>query len=237
MKQRRLQTIKMKINSVYIVMPEELTVIAAAKNMDNIFIIQNSDLSVDEDAVCQALNHLYKKGFIENKEGEALVLQDDLEDLIQGMEQARSIMIIRRFGNLGYLKNIYISSRFIVVEQRRREPSGIRLYEIPKQELKDFLEDDYELADTSYRDILDEERLISDGMKKKEVLLDSDVEGMGNVHMLIELVAPHDNRIKCRMLARRDDQWLQYRQELKTIEKMEQEEFVNNIKELIEEQE
>lgn len=93
----------MKINSVYIVTPEELTVIAAAKNMDNIFIIQNSDLSVDEDAVCQALNHLYKKGFIENKEGEALVLQDDLEDLIQGMEQARSIMIIRRFGDKALL--------------------------------------------------------------------------------------------------------------------------------------
>lgn len=62
------------------------------------------------------------------------------------------------------------------------------------------------------------------------------IKGMGNIVTLVEKITPHHNRMKCRMVARRRNQWLRYVQGETEIEHMEKMEFVAEIENLIKEE-
>ena len=68
---------------------------------------------------------------------------------------------------------------------------------------------------------------VPDSLKEGEA--DTDVEAMGNIVTLVEKITPHHNRMKCRMVARRRNQWLRYVQGETEIEHMEKMEFVAEI--------
>ena len=65
------------INSVYILTPVELNVIAAGKSIHGIFDLEEESLQIEEAAVFQALNHLYEQQFIYNAPQDGFYLNED----------------------------------------------------------------------------------------------------------------------------------------------------------------
>lgn len=227
---------KADVNNVYIVSPAELTLIAAAKNMDNIFAIYNTNEEMNEDRVCLLLNHLYQEEFIENPDGEGFVLQEGLRELVEGIERAKAVMLIRHYTKLFHVKTIYIGKRLVALEQRESDMSAVRIYEIPKEELRNFVEDDFKVKERPYHNILNEEEVVSEGMKKKGMLSEEDVNSIGNVDILVEKMTPHRNKILCRMIERKGNQWLRYVQGETEVENLDQEEFMVFLEDLIKEE-
>ncbi len=226
---------KADVNNVYILSPAELTVIAAAKNIQGIFSIQNTDVTVDETVVCQALNQLYQKQFIHNLDGEGFVLDDGLRELISVIETAKKLVLVRRFTKDASIKSIYIGADLVAVEQRLRDMGAVRLYKIPRDGVEDFLQECLQKDESTLRKVLDEDRLVQEGIQKKHVLQDEEVEGMGNIVTMVERVIPQKQYVTDRIIAKQEKKWMQFRQDKKRIEFLKEPEFFDNIIRLIEE--
>ncbi|MDE6434714.1 MAG: hypothetical protein K2L07_10870 [Lachnospiraceae bacterium] len=223
------------VNNVYILTPIELTVIAAAKNIRGILSIQNTGKAVDETAVIQALNHLYQQQFILNAEDDGFVLEADLQKLIVGIEEAKFIILIRHFTDDAGMKMIYVGRYLVAVEQRKRNMSSVWIYEIPREELRDFLAEDMQQKAKSYRSILDEKRLFFEGIQKKHILQDDEAEAMGNIITMVEKITPKNNSVSCRMIVKDEKKWIQYIRGEKEV-KYSEKDFLNSLVEMIEEE-
>lgn len=224
------------VNSVYILTPEELTVIAAGKNIQQMFGIRSGKKIIDETVVCQALNHLYKKEFIHNAKEEAFILDNYLRELITVIDEAKSLVLIRHFANPVSIKVIYVGKKLVATEQRQQDKSSIRIYEIPWAELEDFLQEDMLVEEGSYRSILDEEQLIFEGIQKKHILQEKEVGKIGNIVTVIEKLTLQSNTVSCRMIAKQEKNWLKYTHKEKELVSLEEEEVLDNIADMIKEE-
>ncbi|MBE5942210.1 MAG: hypothetical protein E7264_06695 [Lachnospiraceae bacterium] len=226
---------KTNVNKVYILTPQELTVIAAARNIQGMLGMQNSEHVVDQSAVCYALNHLYQKEFIYNTDGEGFVLEDGLRELIKSIEEAKSVVMLRQFFDDSGVKVVYIGDRLVVTEQKNQDPSTVRLYEIPVEELEAFLLEEELGEQETNRIILDEEQLLQEGMKEKKILSDETIEDMGNILTVVEKMTPKKNKVRCRMIAKKDKKWIRYTQEKQELEHLQEEEFYQYMLDMVKE--
>lgn len=224
------------ISNVYILTPVELTVIAAAKDLGGIFSIHNTGKAADVKMVIQALNHLYQEEFILNAEDDGFVLEAGLQELITGIKEAKAIVLIRHFSEGARMKTIYIGRQLVAMEQRKQNLSSIRIYEIPREELMNFIFEDIKQETKSYRSVLDEEHLFLEGIQKKHILQDDEVENMGNIITMVEKITPQNNKVSSRMVAKNENERIRYTQEEKELQYLKEEEFLNGIVDMIEEE-
>lgn len=188
------------INSVYILTPVELNVIAAGKNIHGIFDLEEESLQIEEAAVFQALNHLYEQQFIYNAPQDGFYLNEDLEEMMTAISQAHTILLIRSFLGRMQSKIIYIGKKLIAAERRETDMNVIRLYEIPKEELRDFLEEDIKEKEKQYKQVLDEERLTDVIMEYPYILQSETIDSLGNIIIMIERMNLKNGKVDCRML-------------------------------------
>ncbi len=226
---------KTNVNKVYILTPQELTVIAAARNIEGMFGMQNSEHVVDQSAVCYALNHLYQKEFIYNTDGEGFVLEEGLRELIKTIEEARSVVMLRQFFDDSGMKVIYIGDRLVVTEQKNQDTETVRLYEIPVDELEAFLFEDEPVEQEANRIILDEEQLLQEGMKEKKILSDETIEDMGNILTVVEKMTPKKNKVTCRMVEKKGMKWIRYTKQTQELEYVQKEEFYQYMLDMVKE--
>lgn len=224
------------VNNVYILTSAEVTVIAAAKNIKGMFSMQNDNNPIDETAVCYALNHLYQKEFIRNAESEGFVLEDGLRELVTIMEEAKSVIVLRHFAENIRTKVIYVGSRLVVTEQREQDVDNIRIYELPLDEIEDYIQDFDNEEKNAYRRILDEEQLILDGMKKKQILQNDEIQAMGNIVTMVEKMSATGNEISYRMIAKQDGTCFVYNKEEQSLESLNKQEFYRAIEAVIREE-
>lgn len=224
------------VNKVFIVTPAELTVIAAAKNIRGIFSIQNTEQAIDKAMVIQALNHLYQHHFIYNAENDSFELAADLKELIVEVEEAKSVVLIRHFRGAAGMKAIYISRRLVAIEQRKQDLESIRIYEIPRKEMEDFLQEDVLQRADSCRSILDEERLLLEGIQKRHVLQDEEAEAMGNIVTMVEKMVMKSKKVNYRMVVKHDRKGIQYTHKEKELMYLKEQDFLNSIMDMIEEE-
>lgn len=194
------------INHVYILTPSELTVIAAGKGIDGIFSIQEEELQIDENMVCQALSHLYQQEFILNSEQGGFVLNNDLEKMMTEISEAQEVILIRNCMQTEGLKIIYVSSRLIVIERSKADVNAIRLYEISMGELEDFLREDISNQEKSYKRVLDEERLIDEILESPAILQSKELDSLGNAITMLERINMKRNKVDCRFLIKQEEQ-------------------------------
>lgn len=194
------------INSVYILTPSELNVIAAGKNIHGIFNLEEELLQMEETAVFQALSHLYEQQFIYNASKGGFYLNEDLEEMMTVISQAHTMLLIRSFIGKMQSKIIYIGKKLIAAERRETDINRIRLYEIPKEELGDFLKEDIQENEKQYKQVLDEERLTDAIMEHPSVLQSEAIDSLGNVIVMIERMNLKNGNVDCRMLIKQGRQ-------------------------------
>ncbi len=194
------------INSVYILTPSELNVIAAGKNIHGIFDLEEEPLQIDEAEVFQALNHLYEQQFIYNASQGGFYLNKDLEEMMTVISQAHAMLLIRSFIGKMQSKIIYIGKKLIAAERREININEIRLYEIPREELGDFLKEDIEEKEKQYKQVLDEERLTDDIMQYPSILQSGVIDSLGNVIVMMERMNLKNGKVNCRMFIKQDQQ-------------------------------
>lgn len=192
------------INNVYILTPSELTVIAAGKGIDGMFSLQEEQLQIDENMVCQALSHLYQQEFILNSEQEGFVLNEDLEKMITGISRAHAVILIRNFTQTAGLKILYVGNGLIALERSKVDANAIRLYEISREELKNFLEEDISNQEKQYKQVLDEKRLIDEMLENPFILQSWQLDSLGNAVAMLERLKLKKNKVDCRILIKQE---------------------------------
>ena len=197
---------EMDINSVYILTPSELNVIAAGKNIHGIFNLEEEPLQMGEAVVFQALSHLYEQQFIYNASQGGFYLNEDLEEMMSVISQAHTMLLIRSFIGKMQSKIIYIGKKLIAAERRETDINMIRLYEIPIEELDDFLKEDIKENEKQYKQVLDEERLTDVIMEHPSILQSEVIDSLGNVIVMIERMNLKNGKVNCRMLIKQGQQ-------------------------------
>lgn len=223
---------EMDINSVYILTPSELNVIAAGKNIHGIFNLEEEPLQMGEMAVFQALSHLYEQQFIYNASQGGFYLNEDLEEMMSVISQAHTMLLIRSFIGKMQSKIIYIGKKLIAAERRETDINMIRLYEIPIEELDDFLKEDIQENEKQYKQVLDEERLTDAIMEHPSILQSEVIDSLGNVIVMIERMNLKNGKVNCRMLIKQGQQEKQqicFKEGKQQINTFKKETFLNMI--------
>lgn len=226
------------IHNVYILTPSELTVIAAGKGIDGMFSIQEEQMQIDEDIVCQALNHLYQQEFILNSGQDGFILNDDLEKMMTEISQAHAVILIRDFTQTAGLKIIYVGKRLTAIEQSKADVDSVRLYEIPEKELKDFLEGDIQGKERQYKQVLDEEQLLYKALENPSILQSREMNSLGNAIIMLERMNLKKNKVDCRILIKQEEkekQLLCYKQGEQQLCIFQEDVFMDTVIETIKE--
>ena len=120
--------------------------------------------------------------------------------MMTAISQAHTILLIRSFLGRMPSKIIYIGKKLIAAERRETDMNAIRLYEIPKEELCDFLEEDIKEKEKQYKQVLDEERLTDVIMEYPYILQSETIDSLGNIIIMIERMNLKNGKVDCRML-------------------------------------
>lgn len=174
------------------------------KGVDRIFSFQEEELQMDENTVCQALNHLYQQEFILNSQQGEFVLNEDLEKMITEISMAHAIILIRNLTQAAGLKILYVGNRLIAIERSKVDVNAMRLYEVPKEELKNFIEDDILNQNKEYKQVLDEKRLIDEMLEMPFPLQNRQMNALGNTTAMIERLNLKKNKVDCRILIKQE---------------------------------
>lgn len=226
---------KSSVKHVYILTMAEFTVIAAAKNIQGLFSMQSNEGVVDETAVCHALNHLYQKEFIHNAEKEGFVLEDGLSALVTAIEEAKAIVVLRHLVENACIKVIYVGSRIVATEQRTHDMEHIRIYEISPEEVGDYIQNE-DVEERVFHSVLDEERILLEGIQKKHILQNEEIQAMGNVVTVVEKMSANGKKVNRRMIEKQDDKFFCYSREKTQVENLSKQEFYNAIEMIIKEE-
>lgn len=183
------------ISDVFILTPSELTLLAAGKGITGLISVEGTVQKFDEAEICNAMNHLYQTGMIDNTGDGGYVLQKDLEDILAIVYNAHSMVLIRDFAKGGSFKVIYIGQGIAATEQTAIERDMFRLYYVPLDELTDFLDDDMVEKNKPYRQILDQENIIENVVKSKKILEPAQVDILGNALSMAEVVSLKTERV------------------------------------------
>ena len=159
-----------------------------------------------EAVVFQALSHLYEQQFIYNASQGGFYLNEDLEEMMSVISQAHTMLLIRSFIGKMQSKIIYIGKKLIAAERRETDINMIRLYEIPIEELDDFLKEDIKENEKQYKQVLDEERLTDVIMEHPSILQSEVIDSLGNVIVMIERMNLKNGKVNCRMLIKQGQQ-------------------------------
>ncbi len=226
------------VNNVYILTPPELAVIAAAKGIDGILSLQETEIEMDENIVFQCLNHLYQQDIIRNSVEDGFILNEDLEKIMTVISQAHRVILVRHFTQAIGLKTIFVGNGLAAVEQSMDNINSIRLYEIPEKELAVFLEGDIRNKEKSYKKVLDEEQLLYEILKKPFVLQDRELDSLGNAIVMLERMDRKNNQVDCRILIKQEEKEKKlfcFKQEKQVLSIFQEEEFEDVVVDIVRE--
>lgn len=191
------------INCTYILTPEELTVIAAGKNIRGILSVQD-EVQMDETIVLQTLNHLYQQDFIRNTDEDSFALNEDLEKMMEIISKAKEVVLIRTFDQKGCSKAIYIGSGLVAIERSKTDVNAVRIYEILPTELYDFINEDIRDKKKQYKEVLDEEQLFQRAIENPSILQGEEMDSLRNVMLMIEKINQKSGKVSCRLFDKQE---------------------------------
>lgn len=223
-----------EIDKVYVLKVDELAVLAAAKDINQIVSIQDQENLIDEKRICKILNSLYLEQIIYNAENESFILETELNEMMINIKNSKDLVIVREFaGDIQIIKSIYIAEKIVVLEQNSKDLSRVKIYISSIMQLQLDIKTLLMNKKEEKIKILDEEGVMLDFIKKKRLLQDYEIKEMGNVVAIIEKLSIHNN-VMFRMIVKSEQI---YRNNMKTpqsILKLEEEKFLSEFNKLLE---
>lgn len=187
-----------KLDKVFVLSTQELIVILAGKEIQNVMILQELDAEMNQAVVCQAMSRLYEKEFIHNKDGQ-FCLEPELEELLDEIKNANNLIFLRNVKKDKGSKVIYLGEKIVCLEQSHIDSAALKIYEL-QDKLKEAIFECFETTNDLYQYVLDEKSMLDNVINEKSLMTVEQIEVMPNIFGLIEIFDCKDKIVAKRIV-------------------------------------
>ena len=173
------------MKEVFLLSSTEFSILLAGKGVKSIYTLSKKERQIALEEISLAMCHLYQNNLIDGID-EKFVIKESLDILIEGIKNAKKILLMQQGGKEQYSICCYITEDMITAIQiSRQDEDVIKLFAMKRQELFELADDLLE-KQVEYISVLDEEDIYRDLIASKRAIEMKEINRFRNIAFLLE---------------------------------------------------
>ncbi len=195
------------MKEVFLLSSIEFSILLAGKGIKSIYTLSKKERQIALEEISLAMYHLYQNNLIDGID-EKFVIKESLDILIEGIKNAKKILLMQQGGKEQYSICCYIKEDMIAAIQiSRQDEDVIKVFAMAREELFELADDLLE-KQVEYISVLDEEDIYRDLIASKRAIEMKEINRFRNIAFLLEEIDYETGYVSSRTVKRQLPQQL-----------------------------